>query len=123
MFHTSTGLRAVNPDVARGANPLAKIGKLQVGHVLYRLNEGPIDGHPTYECREIKSIEIADAGPQVVYNVSAPNIISYHANGYVVDTNNLEVSGTILRFLLAPQNGQVGALCTKPLSDPHREGY
>lgn len=45
----------------------------------------------------VKSIEMAELGPQVIYNVSGPNVVSYLANGYVIDANNLEVSGSTLR--------------------------
>ncbi|KAI9926798.1 hypothetical protein MW887_003894 [Aspergillus wentii] len=91
VFHTSTGLRAVNPDVARRLNPLAKIGKLKVGHVLYRRKKGPPNGITAYEYQEIKSIEIAPSDSQPVYNVLGSNLPSYHANGYLVNTNNVEI--------------------------------
>jgi hypothetical protein len=92
VFHTSTGLRAVNWEAARRLYPLAKIGKLEVGHVVYRINEGSSPHNPIYDCQEIKSICVVDSGSQRIYKLTAACVPSFYANGYLIDSNDIEVS-------------------------------
>ncbi|KAI0976249.1 hypothetical protein F4678DRAFT_456572 [Xylaria arbuscula] len=81
-FLTSTGLRAVDPKAALATNPFLRIGKLAVGHVIYR-RVGEVYKHIT-----INSIEKTTAEEQEVYSVFlASSQKHYHANGYLVSQN------------------------------------
>ncbi|GAW22621.1 hypothetical protein ANO14919_121630 [Xylariales sp. No.14919] len=84
-FLTSTGLRAVDPKAALATNPFLCIGKLAVGHVIYR-RVGEVYKHIT-----IRSIEKTKAEEQEVYSVFlASSQKHYHANGYLVSQNVAE---------------------------------
>jgi len=88
VFHTATGLRAVEPKVAMSENPWISVGRLGVGHVLYRLAK---DGK-SYENIEIKKLRVAETQVQEVYGVHLrEGRRSYHANGYLVAVNYPEV--------------------------------
>ncbi|KAI9644845.1 hypothetical protein NHQ30_006872 [Ciborinia camelliae] len=83
VFHTSTGLRAVDPEQAQHFNPYRRIGKLATGHVLFRLQGNE------YIAVEIKSIEkTKQCVLEGAFNLLLPgNSQTYHADGYLVDTN------------------------------------
>ncbi|KAI1828148.1 hypothetical protein F4861DRAFT_245595 [Xylaria intraflava] len=83
VFHTSTGLRAVDPKEAQHINPYQRIGKLAVGHVLFRLVGGE------YQAVTIKSISQTNETPiHHVYTIFLPGEHqTYHAHGYLVDMN------------------------------------
>ncbi|RAQ44153.1 hypothetical protein AFGD_012535 [Aspergillus flavus] len=83
VFKTTTGLRAVDPEIARACNPFAQIEPLKVGHILYR-NKGSGD-----ETVEIKSMQVKPISEGKLYGVSLPgNPESFHANGYLMAVNN-----------------------------------
>lgn len=95
-FLTSTGLRAVDPKAAMATNPFLSVGKLAVGHVIYRRHgEG-------YEYIEIYSIEKTRVEEETVYSVF-PQVSQkyYHANGYLVSQNmpehTLQIAADSLR--------------------------
>ncbi|RWA09603.1 hypothetical protein EKO27_g5505 [Xylaria grammica] len=84
-FVTSTGLRAVDPKAALATNPFLRIGKLAVGHVIYR-RVGEVYKHIT-----IRSIEKTKAEEQEVYSVFLTSSQKhYHANGYLVSQHVAE---------------------------------
>ncbi|KAF4446653.1 hypothetical protein F53441_9694 [Fusarium austroafricanum] len=83
-FHTVTGLRAVDPELAGRANPSLDIGPLKVGNLLLRLNSAKTG----YDYEPIESFSSTGGGDSRVYGVhlrDAPR--SYHANGYLVTLN------------------------------------
>ncbi|RDH19750.1 hypothetical protein M747DRAFT_331910 [Aspergillus niger ATCC 13496] len=87
VFYTTTGLRAVDPDSAKTSCPLAQIGPLRRGHVIYRLTGNPDDY--MYDAVEIRSIEVGHESEQTVYSVSLwAGEQSHHANGYLLAINN-----------------------------------
>lgn len=93
VFHTTTGLRAVDPDSAKAGCPHAHIGPLRRGHIVYRLAESPDNN--AYETVEIRSIEVGPETEQAVYSVSLwAGEQSHHANGYLLAINDPNVSST-----------------------------
>lgn len=88
IFHTTSGLKAVNPIVAEMENHTVEVGRLAPGHILYRLSS---DGK-RYEQVLVKSIQIKQVAPTTVYGVHLRDgQRSYHANGYLVAVNYPEV--------------------------------
>lgn len=91
VFHTTTGRRAVDPNLAMKENPWLDVGRLSVGHVLYRISPGS----SKYEEVPIESIH-SQRMPEVeyVYGVHLrEGRRRYHANGFLVAVNYPEVSG------------------------------
>ena len=89
VFHTTTGLRAVEPRAAMRENPWAKVGHLAVGHVLYRLREGDCR---KYDTVEIRSIHRTGVVSRTVHGIHLrQGLRSYHADGYLVALNYPEV--------------------------------
>ncbi|RAL04454.1 uncharacterized protein BO80DRAFT_485021 [Aspergillus ibericus CBS 121593] len=87
VFYTTTGLRAVDPETAKTSNPLAHIGPLKEGHVLFRLTGFPESY--AYETVEIGSIQVGYPSEQTVHSVLLwAGQQSHHANGYLVATND-----------------------------------
>ncbi|PYH30565.1 uncharacterized protein BO87DRAFT_342321 [Aspergillus neoniger CBS 115656] len=102
VFYTTTGLRAVDPDSAKGSCPHTHIGPLRRGHILYRL-AGSLDNN-AYEIVEIRSIEVGPETEQTVYSVSLwAGEQSHHANGYLLAINDpnraVEATARALRAL------------------------
>ena len=92
VFHTTTGLRAVEPSIARQENSWLDVGILGQGHVLLKLAR---DGK-SYEHIEIKSLRIVESRAKEVYGVHLrEGRRSYHANGYLVAVNYPEVSHVV----------------------------
>ncbi|KAB8291299.1 hypothetical protein EYC80_009985 [Monilinia laxa] len=83
VFHTTTGLRAIDPEAAQTLNPYHRIGKLAIGHLLFRLQANE------YVTVEIKSIDRAkQCLLESAFTLSlAGNPQTYHADGYLVDMN------------------------------------
>lgn len=108
VFHTTTGLRAVDPEAAQRINSYRRIGKLAVGHILLRLQGS------TYESVEIKSIEHGeDRLPNGAFALSLlEGHQTYHAYGYLVDTNsaNHTFSQTAQALRKVPGNKRLGLL-------------
>jgi hypothetical protein len=90
VFHTTTGLRALNPTLAMRENPWADVGRLENGHVLLRLNTE----NNSYEPVVIRSIstQIMDELTHVYGIHLREGRRSYHANNYLVAVNYPEVS-------------------------------
>ncbi|KAL9566594.1 hypothetical protein ACKAV7_009509 [Fusarium commune] len=90
VFHTTTGLRALDAELAMKENPWAEVGRLSAGHVLYRLAK---DGR-TYDQVPILDINWRQM-PEVteVYGVHLrEGRRSYHANDYLVMVNYPEIT-------------------------------
>ncbi|ESZ94054.1 hypothetical protein SBOR_5580 [Sclerotinia borealis F-4128] len=83
VFWTTTGLRAADPEAAQRLNPYRRIGKLAIGHVLFRLQANE------YVAVEIKSIQlIKQCLLEGAFTLSlSGNSQTYHAGGYLVDMN------------------------------------
>jgi hypothetical protein len=80
---TTTGLRAVDPRAAQALNPFQQIGRLAVGHCLYRLSGN------SYELVEIMSIEVAPQTEEALHRVTVEgDVQTLHANGYLVSCDN-----------------------------------
>ncbi|RAL06089.1 uncharacterized protein BO80DRAFT_469966, partial [Aspergillus ibericus CBS 121593] len=83
VFRTTTGLRAVDPRAAHALNPFQRVGRLAVGHCVYRLHEG------LYQVVELNSIEIMPQTMQTLCGVSLRGGVQcHHANGYLVACND-----------------------------------
>ncbi|CAD6446573.1 7630552f-96ab-41cf-8523-f973691513a3 [Sclerotinia trifoliorum] len=84
VFHTTTGPRAVDPEAAEKLNSYRRIGKLAVGHILFRLKSND------YEAVAVRSIEkTKKCQVDSVFTLSLPgNAQTYHANSYLVDMNS-----------------------------------
>ncbi|KAI1050275.1 hypothetical protein LB506_001923 [Fusarium annulatum] len=90
VFHTTTGLRALDAELAIKENPWAEVGRLSAGHILYRLGK---DGR-TYDQVPILDINWRQM-PEVteVYGVHLrEGRRSYHANDYLVMVNYPEIT-------------------------------
>ena len=80
---TTTGPRAVNPRAAHAENSYQRVGRLAVGHCIYRLNGD------SYNIVQIQSIEITSTVKRTLYSVPIQSEEqSYHANGYLVACND-----------------------------------
>ena len=78
VFHTSTGLRALDPYAAMKDNSSLQVGRLEIGHCFFRTTDGV-----NYEHVCINSFYSSEAGCSSTYGVrEGPR--SYHANGYLV---------------------------------------
>jgi hypothetical protein len=90
VFHTTTGLRAVDAELAMKENPWAEVGRLLPGHIVYRLAKfgGGYDQVPVIRINSRQMPEVME-----VYGVHLrEGRRSYHANGYLVMVNYPEVS-------------------------------
>ncbi|KAI9043209.1 uncharacterized protein KD926_004393 [Aspergillus affinis] len=83
VFQTTTGPRAVDVKGARRFNPYRHIGQLAVGHMLFR-----VEGQEWITV-EIKSIDQDKVPPSELTHTLAlaAEHQTYHAHGYVVETN------------------------------------
>lgn len=88
VFHTTTGLRAVEPSIAIKENPWLDVGRLQVGHHLLQLDEAG-----KYKPVLIVELKRAKHTSEFVYGVHLrEGLRSYHANGYLVAVNYPEIT-------------------------------
>ncbi|MCJ1282203.1 hypothetical protein MMC26_001526 [Xylographa opegraphella] len=88
VFFTTTGLRAIVPEIARVENPWLDVGKLQVGHILLHTSDGK-----KYQHVQIRSIRGRTSQEKYVYGVHLrEGLRSYHANGYLVALNYPEIT-------------------------------
>ena len=88
VFFTSTGLRAVDPTLARRENPWIEVGQLRVGHHLVHTVDGK-----EYTNVEITSIDPSSCQDEYVYGVHLrEGLRSYHANGYLTAVNYPEIT-------------------------------
>ena len=98
VFHTTTGMRSINPHAARVENPWADIGRLQVGHVLLHTEDGK-----NYKPVPIVTINHEEAQCESVHGVHLRSgLRSYHANGYLVHLNYPEITIKSMSKLLLP---------------------
>ncbi|KAI1757865.1 hypothetical protein F4782DRAFT_475448 [Xylaria castorea] len=85
VFHTTTGLRAVDPEGAQRLNSYQRIGTLAVGHIVFRLQGGE------YAAAEVKSIQktTKTTHSEFAYALSlaGEQNHTYYAHGYLVDAN------------------------------------
>ena len=80
---TTTGPRAVNPRAAHAENAYQRVGRLAVGHCIYRLHGD------SYEIVQIESLEITPTAMHSLYSVPVQSDQqSYHANGYLIACND-----------------------------------
>ncbi|KEF54964.1 uncharacterized protein A1O9_08616 [Exophiala aquamarina CBS 119918] len=88
VFFTSTGLRAIDPHIARAENPWLDVATLRVGHHLLQT----VDGE-SYKHILISSIEQHKTNADYVYGVHLrEGLRSYHANGFLVGLNYPEIT-------------------------------
>ncbi|KAK4203359.1 hypothetical protein QBC40DRAFT_262471 [Triangularia verruculosa] len=89
IFFTTTGPRAIEPEIAMRENSFADVGRLRQGHALYRLSQDA----RRYQVVPIKSIQIEFVGPTHLHGVHLrEGDRSYHANGYQVAINYPEIT-------------------------------
>ncbi|OPB46053.1 hypothetical protein A0O28_0061730 [Trichoderma guizhouense] len=99
VFHTTTGLRAIDPSRATRENPWMQPGRLLIGHSLLRWNAESNQ----YEVVVIDSLH-CEQRPDVteVYGVHLrEGLRSYHANGYLVAVNYPEITIKSIARILA----------------------
>lgn len=88
VFFTTTGLRAVSPELAMAENPWCNPGQLRAGHVLLHTSDGKI-----YSKHLIHSIHSQRSTDSYVYGVHLrEGLRSYHANGFLVALNYPEIT-------------------------------
>lgn len=90
VFHTTTGLRALDPESALGENPWLqdKVAQLAVGHELLHSTDGK-----TYSRVPIQSLSWARAKCATIHGIHfREGLRSYHANGYLVHLNYPEIT-------------------------------
>ena len=79
--------------MARRENHWIHVGKLKIGHVLYRLAS---DGK-SYDAVKVKSLEVEKTDLKVVHGVHLrEGHRKYHANGFLVAMNYPEVSYVLI---------------------------
>ncbi|KAK4221600.1 hypothetical protein QBC38DRAFT_121848 [Podospora fimiseda] len=101
VFHTTTGLRAVEPSAARAENPWLEVGQLAVGHTLLRA----VDDEDEYEEVFISSIHSEPSKHKYVYGIHLrEGLRSYHANGYLVALNYPEITVSMIAKRLVSLN-------------------
>ncbi|KAK4174090.1 hypothetical protein QBC36DRAFT_303126 [Triangularia setosa] len=89
IFFTTTGPRAIEPELAMRENSFANVGRLRQGHALYRLSQDA----RSYHVVPIESIQIEFVGPTHLHGVHLrEGDRSYHANGYQVAINYPEIT-------------------------------
>ncbi|EWZ34130.1 hypothetical protein FOZG_12135 [Fusarium oxysporum Fo47] len=92
-FHTTTGIRAIDPSLARIENPWLDVGTLRVGHQLLRLNPAKTG----YDLETITAISAVPSNATSVYGVHLrQGLRSYHANGYLVALNYPEITAAAI---------------------------
>ncbi|KAH6880531.1 hypothetical protein B0T10DRAFT_609611 [Thelonectria olida] len=108
VFHTTSGLKAVNPNAAKLDNPWLEVGRLGPGHILYRLSA---NGN-SYDQIEVKTINREQVEGGHVYGVHLrEGHRSYHADGYLVAVNYPEITmKSIAKMLLTFPKHQRTAL-------------
>ncbi|KAF3912370.1 hypothetical protein AA313_de0207845 [Arthrobotrys entomopaga] len=83
IFHTTTGLRAIDPTLASRQNPTVTVGKLDIGHVVFRLS-----GNAKYSFITIQSFSTRrEQETKFVYEIHLSEGRSYHANGYLTSVS------------------------------------
>lgn len=87
VFHTTSGLRAIDAYAARKLNPASTIGELRVGHVLFRLDEKR--EYSFVVITEIHDSQASDVN--IVYDLHLSKGRSYHANGFLTAVSYPEV--------------------------------
>ncbi|KAM3064941.1 hypothetical protein ACMFMF_011557 [Clarireedia jacksonii] len=103
VFHTTTGLRAIDPLGARKENPWVDVGTLQAGHILYHTKDGK-----SYEKVHVHRLRGATTSVDRVYGLHLrEGLRAYHANGYLVHLNYPEITiksiGQALQSFSIPQ--------------------
>ncbi|KAI0549850.1 hypothetical protein F4679DRAFT_228149 [Xylaria curta] len=107
VFHTTTGLRAVDPEAAQRLNSYQRIGTLAVGHIVFRLQGGE------YTAVEIKSIQQA-TNSEIAYALAlaGEQHHTYHAHGYLIDANipSYTLRDTAEKLRRTPSNKRLALL-------------
>ncbi|KAJ5527245.1 hypothetical protein N7513_011404 [Penicillium frequentans] len=82
MFVTTTGIRALDPLAARALNPSLDVGRLEVGHFLFKATE---DG---YQMVQIRRISLEACRFEFLYTLHLrEGSRSCHVNGYFAYLN------------------------------------
>ncbi|KAH8429650.1 uncharacterized protein LDX57_007322 [Aspergillus melleus] len=101
VFHTTTGLRAVDPEAAMHQNPWLKVGRLLAGHIVYRLKGNNDKAKNMYERFSIKSIERTTPVLRTVYELRLHDAVRlHHSNGFLVQVNFPEITVDYVASLL-----------------------
>ncbi|KNG86160.1 hypothetical protein ANOM_006584 [Aspergillus nomiae NRRL 13137] len=112
VFHTTTGLRAVDPEAAQRLNPYQRIGLLATGHVVFRLEQDK------YTMVEIKSIrETEESTFDQAYTLALyGEQQTYHVHSYLVDTNSPRhtLRETVKKLRTVPGSKRLGMLSQCP---------
>ncbi|KAJ1324773.1 Hint domain-containing protein [Microdochium nivale] len=88
IFLTTTGHRAILPELAMMENSFFNVGRLARGHALYRLSQDA----KTYDVVPIDSIQVQFVRASTVHGVHLrEGERAYHANGYHVAVNYPEI--------------------------------
>ena len=97
VFHTTMGLRALDPVLAKSENPWLNVGRLQVGHSVIRTDDGT-HYHPV----QINKLSVESASCPTIYGVHLhEGLRSYHADGYLVHLNYPEITTKSISRLLS----------------------
>ncbi|RHZ44271.1 uncharacterized protein CDV56_103029 [Aspergillus thermomutatus] len=108
VFHTTAGLRAVNPAISAIKNPYLLVGKLGVGHSVLHTEDGK-----TYTPILIESIHSKRADCDFVYDVHmVDGKRTYHANGFLVRNSypDITINSIAKALLTLPAKERVDAL-------------
>ena len=103
VFHTTTGLRAIDPAGSRSENPWIDVGTLQAGHVLLHTRDGR--SYDEVPIHRLTSVATTD---NRVYGLHLrEGLRTYHANGFLVNLNYPEITiksiGRALQQFSQPQ--------------------
>lgn len=97
VFFTTTGLRALDPILAKTENPWLPVGRLQVGHSVVRTDDGN-----QYRPIQINNFSVEVAESPTIHGVHLrEGLRSYHANGYLVHLNYPEITIKSISRLLS----------------------
>lgn len=121
VFHTTTGLRAVDAVQARSRNPWLVVGALNPGHVLLRFNGS------TYDSVTVDTIErpFQNTAVSLYALTTAGTSTSYHVNGFLMHDSRPQdqVIAAAQALQAVPREKQAEMLQTfpeiQPLFDRH----
>lgn len=113
VFHTTTGLRALDPYSAKLENPWLEVGRLQVGHSVIWTPDGT-----QYEPVSIESLNSTVADCPAIYGVHLrEGLRSYHADGYLVHLNYPEITIKSISKLLQGFDASTREMMLRSLSE------
>lgn len=97
VFHTTTGLRAIDPKIALIENDWLEVGTLRIGDEVLRLpqdwNSSKASSSMSYDVVTIESLPSELTASSHVYGLHLrEGLRSYHANGFLVALNYPELT-------------------------------